>query len=285
MRTNSNGNMPDVAVRLMKYGSLVAFAVFFLFPLYWLLLTSLKAQADQFSMPPVWWTKRLTLEYYRAIFLESSVRSLAWNSVVVCAGSTLLSILAGTMGAYSLSRFRLPYGLNHHLSLWILSTRMFPPIVSIVPLFLIMRYFDLVDTRLALVLAYSVFNLPFVVWMMKGFFDELPRELEESARVDGDTPFGAFRRIILPLVTPGIAATAIFCMIVSWNEFLFALILTQTDSALTLPVGIANQVTQYEIRWGAMSAAGIVAMVPMFIFALLVQRFLVRGLSLGAVKG
>jgi len=189
------------------------------------------------------------------------------------------------MGAYSLSRFRLPLRLNHHLSLWILSTRMFPPIVSIVPLFLIMRRFDLVDTKFALVMAYSVFNLPFVVWMMKGFFDELPRELEESALIDGDTPFGAFWRIILPLVKPGIVATAIFCMIVAWNEFLFALILTQTEDALTLPVGIANQVTQYEIRWGVMSAAGVIAITPLFVFALLVQRHLVRGLSCGAVKG
>ena len=153
------------------------------------------------------------------------------------------------------------------------------------PLFLIMRGLDLVDTRAALVAAYSVFNLPFVVWMMKGFFDELPRELEEAALVDGDSRFGAFRRIILPLVRPGLAATAIFCMIVAWNEFLFALILTQTEGALTLPVGIANQVTQYEIRWGAMSAAGVVAMTPMFVFALAVQRHLVRGLSFGAVKG
>src|SRR5438034_398817 len=230
----------------LKYALLMLFAVFFLFPMYWLVLTSLKTQADQFSMPPVWWTKRLTLDYYRAIIFDSSFETLAFNSALACGGSALLSF---------------------------------------VPLFLIMRALGLLDTRLALVLAYSVFNLPFVVWMMKGFFDELPRELEESALVDGDTHLGAFLRIVLPLVAPGIAATAIFCMIVSWNEFLFALILTQTDSALTLPVGIANQVTQYEIRWGVMSAAGVVAMTPMFIFALMVQRYLVRGLSFGAVKG
>jgi len=259
--------------------------VFFLFPLYWLVVTALKTQAEMFSMPPVWWPERITLDYFRDILFRSAFGRLAWNSVVVAGGSTLLSVVVGTMGAYSLSRFRLPFGLNAHISFWILSTRMFPPIVSIVPLFLIMRSLDLVDTRLALILAYSVFNLPFVVWMMKGFFDELPRELEESALIDGDTPFGAFRRIILPLVRPGLAATAVFCLIVAWNEFLFALVLTQTEAALTLPVGIANQVTQYEIRWGAMSAAGVVAMIPLFVFALLVQRHLVRGLSYGAVKG
>jgi multiple sugar transport system permease protein len=268
-----------------KYAFLVAMLLFFLFPLYWLVLTALKTQAEMFSIPPVWWPERYTLSYFEEILFRSSLGRLAWNSAVVAVGSTLLSVLAGTMGAYSLSRFRLPFGLNWHISFWILSTRMFPPIVSIVPLFLIMRSLDLVDTRIALILAYSVFNLPFVVWMMKGFFDELPRELEESALIDGDTPFGAFRRIILPLVRPGLAATAVFCLIVAWNEFLFALVLTQTEAALTLPVGIANQVTQYEIRWGAMSAAGVVAMVPLFVFALLVQRHLVRGLSYGAVKG
>lgn len=274
-----------IAVPLLKYGALLSLSVFFLFPLYWLVMTSLKTQAEQFSMPPVWWTGNITLEHYRGIFRASSIGTLTLNSIAVCLGSTVLALIAGTMGAYILSRFRLPFRLNEHLSLWILSTRMFPPIVSIVPLFLIMRMLDLIDTRAALILAYSVFNLPFVVWMMKGFFDELPRELEESALVDGDTPFGAFRRIVLPLVRPGLAATAIFCMIVSWNEFLFALILTQTDNALTLPVGIANQVTQYEIRWGVMSAAGVLAMTPIFVFALMVQRHLVRGLSFGAVKG
>ena len=268
-----------------KYAFLAAMLLFFLFPLYWLVATALKTQAEMFSMPPVWWPERFALDYFRDILFRSSFGRLAWNSVVVAGGSTLLSVVVGTMGAYSLSRFRLPFGLNRHISFWILSTRMFPPIVSIVPLFLIMRSLDLVDTRLALILAYSVFNLPFVVWMMKGFFDELPRELEESALIDGDTPFGAFRRIILPLVRPGLAATAVFCLIVAWNEFLFALVLTQTEAALTLPVGIANQVTQYEIRWGAMSAAGVVAMIPLFVFALLVQRHLVRGLSYGAVKG
>ena len=271
--------------RAGPYVLLAGFCLFFLFPLYWVAVTALKTQADMFAMPPVYWPERITWEHFRAILFETPLGGMAWNSVVVATGSTALSLLAGTLGAYSLSRFRLPWRLNYHLSFWILSTRMFPPIVTIVPLFLILRSVDLLDTRLALVLAYSVFNLPFVVWMMKGFFDELPKELEESAMIDGDTPFGAFRRIILPLVRPGLAATAVFCLIVSWNEFLFALVLTQTDAALTLPVGIASQVTQYEIRWGAMSAAGVLAMVPLFVFALLVQHHMVRGLSYGAVKG
>jgi multiple sugar transport system permease protein len=162
---------------------------------------------------------------------------------------------------------------------------MFPAIVTAVPLFLMMRDLRLLNTRLALVIVYTSFNLPFVVWMMRGFFAELPRELEEAAMVDGDSRLGALWRVVLPLVAPGLAATAVFCLIVSWNEFLFALVLTQTDDAMTLPVGIAGRVTQYEIKWGVMSAAGTVAIVPILVFALAVQKYLVRGLSLGAVKG
>jgi ABC-type molybdate transport system permease subunit len=134
-------------------------------------------------------------------------------------------------------------------------------------------------------LIFTIFNLSLVVWMMRGFFQEIPKEIEEAALLDGETRMGALLRIVLPLVRPGLAATAVFCLIVAWNEFLFALILTQTESAMTLPVGIAARVTQYEIKWGAMSAAGVVAMLPVLIFATAVQKHLVRGLSLGAVKG
>jgi len=137
----------------------------------------------------------------------------------------------------------------------------------------------------ALIVVYTALNLPFVIWMMRGFFQEIPRELEEAAMVDGDSRLGALMRVVLPLVKPGLAATAVFCLITSWNEFLLALVLTQTDASMTLPVGIAGRVTQYEIKWGVMSAAGVVAMIPMIAFALSVQRYLVRGLSLGAVKG
>src|SRR4029078_9403475 len=191
----------------------------------------------------------------------------------------------GTLRSHALARFRLPFDLDRRLSLWILSTRMFPAIVTAVPLFLMMRDLRLLDTKASLIIVYTAFNLPFVVWMMRGFFDEVPRDLEEAALVDGDSRLGALVRVVLPLVAPGLAATAVFCLIVSWNEFLFALVLTQTDAAMTLPVGIAGRVTQYEIKWGAMSAAGVVAMVPILAFALAVQRYLVRGLSLGGVKG
>ncbi len=271
--------------RLLKY-ALVAVALFAtLAPVYWMVTISLKSEIDQFGVPPRWFLFRPTLAHYRDAFFTRSFGQYLVTSLIVAVSSTACAMLLGTLAAYALAQFRWPHRIGTRLSLWILSTRMFPPIVTAIPLFLMMRDVRLLNTRASLIIVYTAFNLPFVVWMMRGFFQEIPRDLEEAARVDGDSRLGALRRIVLPLVAPGLAATAIFCLIISWNELLFALILTQTDAAMTLPVGIAGRVTQYEIKWGVMSAAGVVAMMPILVFALMVQRYLVRGLSLGAVKG
>jgi multiple sugar transport system permease protein len=272
------------APRLLRYAVIVTAALMALAPVYWMVTISLKTEADQFALPPRWIGFRPTFEHYREAFFARSFGRYLLTSAVVSVSSTALAMTIGTLAAYGLARFRMPAKMDKRLSLWILSTRMFPPIVTVVPLFLMMRDLRLLDTIASLVIVYTAFNLPFVVWMMRGFFQELPRELEEAAMVDGDSRMGALGRVILPLVAPGLAATAVFCLIVSWNEFLFALVLAQTDASMTLPVGIAGRVTQYEIKWGVMSAAGTVAMVPILVFALAVQRYLARGLSLGAVK-
>jgi multiple sugar transport system permease protein len=271
--------------RLAKYPVLIAVLLVALTPVYWMITISFKREVDQFAVPPRWFSFSPTLEHYADAFLARSFGQYLFNSLLVAAASTICALMLGTLAAYALARFRLPYRLDRKLALWILSTRMFPAIVTAVPLFLIMRDVRLVNTRLSLVIVYTAFNLPFVVWMMRGFFAEVPRDLEEAAMVDGDSRLGAFWRVSLPLVMPGLAATAVFCLIVSWNEFLFSLVLTQTDDAMTLPVGIAGRVTQYGIKWGAMSAAAVVAIIPILAFALSVQKYLVRGLSLGAVKG
>ncbi|MGB9181127.1 MAG: carbohydrate ABC transporter permease [Pyrinomonadaceae bacterium] len=269
----------------MKYALVLIATLAALAPVYWTITISLKTNVDQFAVPPRWFIFHPTLEHYYDAFFARSFGQYLLTSAIVAVLSTLCAMLLGTLAAYALARFRLPHNLDTRLALWILSTRMFPPIVTAVPLFLLMRDAHLLNTRAALVVVYTAFNLPFVVWMMRGFFREIPREMEEAARVDGDSRLGALMRVVLPMVAPGLAATAVFCLIISWNEFLFALTLTQTDAAMTLPVGIAGRVTQYEIKWGVMSAAGVVAMLPILVFALAVQRYLVRGLSLGAVKG
>lgn len=270
--------------RVARYLLLTAALVVALAPVYWMLTISLKAEVDQFASPPAWLLFSPTFAHYYDAFVSRSFGQYLITSAIVAIASTACALVLGTLAAYSLARFHFPYNCENKLSLWILSTRMFPAIVTAVPLFLMMRDLRLLNTRLALIIVYTSFNLPFVVWMMRGFFAEVPRDLEEAALVDGDSRLGTLWRVILPLVTPGLAATAVFCLIVSWNEFLFALVLTQTDAAMTLPVGIAGRVTQYEIKWGVMSAAGVVAIVPILAFALAVQKYLVRGLSLGAVK-
>jgi multiple sugar transport system permease protein len=274
-----------VLASVLRYALIILALLATLAPVYWMITISFKSEVDQFSVPPRWFLFSPTLAHYRDAFLERSFGQYLLTSMIVAVASTLCAMVLGTLCAYALARLNLPSRLGTRLSLWILSTRMFPPIVTALPLFLMMRDVRLLNTRASLVIVYTAFNLPFVVWMMRGFFQEIPRDLEEAARVDGDSRLGALVRVVLPLVAPGLAATAIFCLIISWNELLFALILTQTDAAMTLPVGIAGRVTQYEIKWGVMSAAGVVAMMPILMFALAVQRYLVRGLSLGAVKG
>jgi multiple sugar transport system permease protein len=268
-----------------RYVLLLPALLFALAPVYWMFTISLKTEVDQFATPPPWFVFTPTLEHFYDAFVERAFGQYLLTSAIVAVSSTACALVIGTLAAYALARFQLPWSLNRRLSLWILSTRMFPAIVTAVPLFLMMRDLRLLNTRASLIIVYTGFNLPFVVWMMRGFFADLPRDLEEAALVDGDSRFGALWRIVLPLVAPGLAATAVFCLIVSWNEFLFALVLTQTDAAMTLPVGIAGRVTQYEIKWGVMSAAASVAIVPILVFALALQKYLVRGLSMGAVKG
>jgi multiple sugar transport system permease protein len=271
--------------RLTKSVLLIAALLATLAPVYWMITISFKHEIDQFAVPPRWFWFTPTLKHYIDAFVTRGFGAYLVNSAIVAVCSTLCAMVLGTLAGYSLARLRLPFGMGRKLSMWILSTRMFPAIVTALPLFLIMRDLRLLNTLLSLIIVYTGFNLPFVVWMMRGFFAELPRELEEAAMVDGDSRLGALWRVVLPLAAPGLAATAVFCLIVSWNEFLFALVLTQTDAAMTLPVGIAGRVTQYGIEWGAMSAAAVVAMIPILVFALSVQKYLVRGLSLGAVKG
>ena len=268
-----------------RYVLLIPALMFALAPVYWMLTISLKSDVDQFAVPPPWFVFTPTLDHYYDAFVTRGFGEYLLTSAIVSVGSTFCALVIGTLAAYALARFELPWRLNRHLSLWILSTRMFPAIVTAVPLFLMMRDLRLLNTRASLIIVYTAFNLPFVVWMMRGFFADLPRDLEEAALVDGDSRVGALVRVVLPLVAPGLAATAVFCLIISWNEFLFALVMTQTDAAMTLPVGIAGRVTQYEIKWGVMSAAASVALAPILVFALALQKYLVRGLSLGAVKG
>ena len=265
---------------LLTIATVAIFGVI-LFPPVVLFLTSIKTDIDALSFPPKWIFDP-TLKNYVDILNTSPLVDYALNSLIVASLNTLLCLIVGSMAAYGLARFKFRGADN--LAFWILSIRMMPPVAAIIPIYILMKNLGLLDTPWCLVITYLTFNLPFVVWMMKGFFEEIPREIEESALIDGCSDFSVFFRIALPLVAPGLAATAIMVFIFSWNEFLFALILTGTK-AVTLPVGIIGYMKETGINWGYMTAGGILALIPVIVFMVLVQKHLVKGLTLGALKG
>ena len=252
-------------------------------PIAWMALTSFKSNAEigqQGTILPADWT----LDNYHRLFAQRYFGSYMRNTLLVCGASVFVSLVLGSLAAYSLARFRLWARLERRLGFGILTARILPPLVIVVPIFLLALKSGLLNSRLGLVIVYTAFNVSFVVWMMESFFREIPIDLEEASMVDGSSRMTAFRRIVLPLAAPGLVATSIFAVIVTYNEFLIALVLTSTPKAQTVPVGASTLIGRISIDVGAMAAAGIVAAIPIMVFAVIVQRHLVRGLTLGAVK-
>lgn len=254
-----------------------------LVPFLWLVTTSFKLESDYLAYPPRFIPDTWTLEGYRILFQREQLGHYFLNSLVITLASTALSVALGSMAAYGLSRAALPFRLNGIIAFWMLLTRMYPAIATAIPYFLIIRNLNLLDTRWALIITHTAFNLPFVVWLMIGFFQELPRELERAAKVDGCNAWQRFTRIVLPISGPAIVATSILAAILSWNEFLFAVMLTRNE-ARTLPVVMAGFITDKGLLWNQMTALGVITVLPVMLFAIAVQRYLVRGLTLGAVK-
>lgn len=259
--------------------------IFFLFPVVWMFLTSFKSETEYFSYPPVFIPHHIGIEnYLNALRMPPDGRGGLQglrDSVIIATASTLVSVLTGSLAAYSIARYKVG---GDNFSFWILSTRMFPPVAAALPLFLIFKTVKLLDTHMALIIANTIFALPFVIWLLKGFFEELPAELEEAALIDGCTPLGAFMRVALPLVTPGLVATALFAFVFTWNEFMFALLFTRRN-VRTLTIIVPSLVGGHEILWGEIAAIGTIAVIPGILLALLLQRYLIRGLTMGAVKG
>ena len=266
--------------------ALVLMLIFCLFPILWVMLMSIKLPGEYLRNPPIWIPQNPTLIHFQMVMATKGSLALK-NSLIVASCATVLCMLIGSLAAYSLARFNTG---GRHFAFWLLSQRMMPPVVLIVPFFLVLRELGQIhpalglDSHGALIVLYTAFNLPFVIWMMRSYFDAVPAEIEESALVDGSTRFGAFWRITLPLAVPGIIATGTFAFIFSWMEFLFAVVFTRTK-AVTLPVAIAGFSGSQGSNWGQASALAVVAILPIFALALLVQRHFVRGLTLGAVRG
>jgi multiple sugar transport system permease protein len=262
---------------------LALLAIVMLFPVVWMLETALKDTKDIYAVPAKLINFGPTLEHIKDVFSsDSPVFSGFKNSVIVATASTIIATLLGVPAAWAYSRFQIPAKKDQLF--FILSTRFMPPVVVVIPIFLMYRDLDLIDTKLGLVLIYAAFNLPFTIWMMKGFVDEVPAEYEDAAMLDGYSRLEAFARFTLPLLVPGIAATAVFALIFSWNEFVFSIFLTSSESARTAPPAIAGLIGGTTVDWGLVAASAMVFAAPVLLFAFLVRKHLVAGVTLGAVR-
>jgi multiple sugar transport system permease protein len=286
MRVAHTGRRRAPLVTALRYLAVGLALIFFLFPIVWVASVSIKLPADYLSDPPVWIPSEVTFLHYQSVMAERGAPALR-NSLIIAGSATVITVLVGSLAAYSLARFNTG---GRHLGFWLLSQRMLPPVVLVIPLFLILRETGKINPRLGidqhlpLIVLYGVFNLPFVIWMMRSYFAGVPAEIEESAMIDGATRLGALRQITLPLALPGLIATTVFTFIFAWTEFLFAVVFTRTN-AVTLPVAIAGFTGAQGSNWGRACALAMVATLPVFLLVLLVQRHFVRGLTLGAIRG
>ena len=253
---------------------------FILFPIVWMLLTSFKMDRDAITIPPKWLFTPTLKHYHEALIGRNFVHYFT-NSLVIAIGSVAIVLLIGIPTAYAIVRFNFSH--KEDLAFWILSSRMAPPITFLIPFFILFRTVGLTDTRIGLIILHITINLALVVWMLRAFFQEIPIELEDAGLVDGCTRWQAFMRITLPLSTPGILATAILSLIFSWNELMFGTIIAGRN-AKTLPVAMYNFIGYLEVKWGGMCATGIIALIPIFVLLAFVQKYLVRGLTFGALK-
>jgi multiple sugar transport system permease protein len=249
-----------------------------LFPFYWMLLTSVQPKDDLMRNPPKFATKNPTLQTYNYAFREALKEFM--NSLAVAFFTTCIAIVLGATSAYGFARYKIG---GNSLPFWILSLKFFPPVVAIVPYFLMMKTFRLIDTRMGVVIPHLILTVPFAVWMIKGFIQEVPRELEEAAMIDGASQLKVIRIVTLPLIAPGLVVTALFCFIWSWNDLVFALVLTR-NQAMTIPVAIAGMRDPHGLMWGEVSATAALGTLPIIALAILLQKYLVRGLSLGSLK-
>ena len=277
-RTGSN-----LIWNILSYAVLIVLALLSIGPLLWMLLTSFKVDDDIVTRTMVYLPTRFTVENYVKLWNQSGYPLLVINSLVTTTLTVAICLFTGTIASYAFSRFNFPG--RTPLMLGYLVIRMFPAVLMIIPLFILMRGVGLLDSRFGLALAYTSFLLPLFVWMLKGFFDAAPKELESAARIDGCTRLGAMIRIVLPLARNGLVATSVFVAIAAWNEFLFALMLTTSQGSRTWPVGLQLMVGEFQLPWGVLAAGGIISIIPVMILFAIVQRTMVHGITAGAVKG
>lgn len=255
-------------------------SVIVLFPIYWLFIMAFKPTEEVFANPPVWWPSQISFGIFAQVHRDGDLHAV-WSSLIIATSSTVIAMFLGTIAAYSLARFRTG---GNHLANWIISQRMIPPITIVFPVFGLFVLLGWVDTYVGLIILYTAFNLPYVIWMMRGYIEDVPIELEESALVDGLTRWQALLKVVFPMARTGLFATAVFTFIFAWNEFAFAVVLTRTE-VLTFPVLLTHYFGVQFTQWARVGAISLIGALPVFLTVALAQRFLVRGISMGAIKG
>lgn len=268
-------------VRLgFRYALAVLLTVIFVFPVYWLFIISFKTPDEIFAYPPIWYPKSLQLANYAVLFKDGDAATVG-NSLILASVSTFFAMILGTIAAYSLVRFKTG---GENLAMWIISQRMMPPVAVVFPLFLVYVWIGWVDSYVGLIVLYTAFALPYVIWMMRGYIEDIPLELEESALVDGCTRWETLWKVVFPMARSGLFATAVFTFVFSWNDFLFALVLTRTE-VTTYTVQVTHYFGGQSNFWAKIAAMSVLGTIPVFFTVAVMQRYLVRGISMGAVKG
>lgn len=279
-----NGTLTNFLGRPTKWICVGMLAVLVVFPVYWLFTSAVKYEADYLASPPVLFPTRATVENFEKIWVQDSVGRGLYNSLAVTTAATALSVIFGSLAAYALTRGALGRRIRSFFAFWFLLQKMYPAIATAIPIYLVMRQLHLIDTKTAMIILNTSFNFPMVIWLMMGFFQEVPAAIEESGMIDGCSMSRRFFSLVLPIVKPGLIASAILTFVGTWNEFLFAAILT-VRKAKTLPVIISGFITDRGLEWGPMAATGITIIVPVFGLVWLFQKDFVQGLTLGSVKG
>ncbi|GAA0237377.1 carbohydrate ABC transporter permease [Haladaptatus pallidirubidus] len=279
------GEEHSLKYALGVYAALALYFIWFLVPVVWLALSTIKSgsiiQADNLIIIPS--AKNFTLSNYELVLTDPQFQALFVNSIIISFSTTAITLVLGVLGAYSLSRFTYPG--RKTLLVAFMSTKMLPPALIIIPFFLMMYSFSLVDTYLGIILAHCVRALPLAMWLLKGFFDEIPKALDEAARIDGCSHFTTLYHVIIPLALPGIAVASFYTFVTSWNDFLFVSVLSQSGGTRTLPFGLFLFQSANTINWGATVTAATLTAIPSIIFFALVQNYIVEGLASGGMHG
>ncbi|KIL35787.1 ABC transporter permease [Cohnella kolymensis] len=274
-----NLSFSDKLLNRITYIALIACSLIFLLPILWIIRTSFTTKAVAYQIPPQWFVTP-TLDNYRAIFSDNPFGKYFFNSMLVSLVSTLIAVFLGAMAAYWIARSSKG---GNFLRIAVLVTQMLPPIVMVIPIFLMVKSLDMLDSWETLIVTYLSFNLPYMIWLLIGFFETIPKDLDEACEMDGCTKMQAFTKVVLPLAAPGIMAAGILSFLLAWNEFLFALVLTGTGSR-TLPVAIANMETQQGVMIAELCAATVIIILPVVILSLFIQKYLVNGMTTGSIK-